>query len=267
MAAMQPTANKGAQAVPGLRGSKPCRLDLQDVPHGLVVALLAPHPDDFDAIGITMRKFHRNGNRIHLAVLSACSGVEDTFCSPPTLENKTAIRQQEQRNSCAFFGLPMEQLEFPALRLDTDGQPADVPENVTWIQGFLERTQADWVFLPHGNDTNSGHRQTWSMFRRAAALSPKPLTGWYNHDPKTIALRVDAVTVFEDEGVAWKGQLLRFHQSQHQRNLLRRGHGLDDRILEVNRRMAKELGFRNQFAEVFELEVFDPSRSADPQPG
>ena len=42
----------------------------------LRVAITAPHPDDFDAIAVTMRMLHRNGNTIDLAVLtSGMSGV------------------------------------------------------------------------------------------------------------------------------------------------------------------------------------------------
>lgn len=237
-------------------GPKPYRFDLLDLRADLVVAVLAPHPDDFDAIGVTLRRFHENGNAIHVAVLSACSGVEDSFCSPPTLEHKAAIRQREQRESCRFFGLPPDRLEFPVLTLDADSQPADEPGNVEVIQRTLARTRPDLVFLPHGNDTNSGHRQTWAMFRRAAAGLKRPLTACYNHDPKTISLRIDAVTPFDEEAAAWKGRLLRFHQSQQHRNWLRRGHGLDERILAVNRRTAGELGFTDRWAEAFELERF-----------
>jgi LmbE family N-acetylglucosaminyl deacetylase len=215
--------------------------------------VLAPHPDDFDAIGVTMRLFHENGNAIHVAVLSARSGVEDSFCSPPTLEHKAAIRQREQRESCRFFGLPPDRLEFPALGLDAEGQPAAEPGNVQLFRQILARTQPDLVFLPHGNDTNSGHRKTWAMFRHAAAGLKRPLTACYNHDPKTISLRIEAVTVFDEGRAAWKGQLLRLHQSQQHRNLRRRGHGLDERILAVNRQTAGELGFTGRWAEALEL--------------
>jgi hypothetical protein len=78
----------------------------------------------------------------------------------------------------------------------------------------------------------------------------------YNHDPKTISLRTDAVMLFDEPWAAWKGELLRFHRSQQHRNLLQRGHGLDQRILEVNRQMAARLGFPKQYAEAFEIEGF-----------
>jgi hypothetical protein len=49
--------------------------------------------------------------------------------------------------------------------------------------------------------------------------------------------------------------MLRFHDSQHQRNLRTRGHGLDDRILEVNRSVARELSLAHEYAEAFEVEL------------
>ena len=46
----------------------------------LRVVVLAPHPDDFDAIGISMRTLQENGNPIDVTVLtSGASGVEDDF--------------------------------------------------------------------------------------------------------------------------------------------------------------------------------------------
>ena len=238
-------------------GPKPCRLDLLELPPDLRVTVLAPHPDDFDAIGATMRKLHENGNPIHVAVLSACSGVEDSFCPVPTLEAKAAIRKQEQRESCRFFGLSEACLEFPRLTLDAEGQPAEDPENIGVIQDIVERSRADLVFLPHGNDTNAGHRQTYAMFRQAATrLGRRPVTGFYNHDPKTISARTDALMLFNEAWAAWKGELLRFHRSQQHRNLLRRGYGLDHRILDVNRQLAARLGFPGQHAEAFEIEDF-----------
>jgi len=244
-------------------GPAPCRLDRLQWPVRLRVVVLAPHPDDFDEIGVTLRRLHQNGNRIHLAVLSACSGVEDSFWSPPTSEVKAALRVQEQRDSCRFFGLSDGCLEFPPVRLDAEGQPADDPVNDRVFTEILHRERADVVFLPHGNDTNAGHRQTWTMFRRVARGLERPVTALYQGDPKTIALRADAIMVFGEELARWKGELLRHHRSQQHRNLLRRGKGLDRRILEVNRRDAEEWGYPDQYAEVFEIERFD-ALSSDP---
>jgi hypothetical protein len=82
------------------------------------------------------------------------------------------------------------------------------------------------------------------------------LVACLSRDPKTLAMRADLLTPFGAEAAAWKGELLRHHRSQHQRNLKARGHGIDARILEVNRASAGALGLQEEFAEVFELEPF-----------
>jgi hypothetical protein len=50
--------------------------------------------------------------------------------------------------------------------------------------------------------------------------------------------------------------MLRFHDTQQQRNLATRGSGFDARILEANRRFARELGLEARYAEVFEVESY-----------
>ncbi len=37
----------------------------------LRILVLAPHPDDFDAIGVSMRNFWKNGNPLYLAVATS----------------------------------------------------------------------------------------------------------------------------------------------------------------------------------------------------
>ena len=84
--------------------------------------VLAPHPDDFDEIGVTLRFFRDNGNPIFVAVVSSgASGVEDSFCTPPTIEKKAEVREQEQRRSCRFFGLQDTHLDFLRLTEDHNG--------------------------------------------------------------------------------------------------------------------------------------------------
>jgi hypothetical protein len=112
------------------------------------------------------------------------------------------------------------------------------------------------VFLPHWQDTNLGHQRIYSMFRQVATDSRYPLVAFLNRDPKTLRMRCDVFLEFVEETAEWKGELLRFHQSQHQRNLNQRGHGLDERILEVNRESAKLCSLSELYAEVFELEFF-----------
>jgi hypothetical protein len=62
---------------------------------------------------------------------------------------------------------------------------------------------------------------------------------------------------FGQEEADWKAELLRFHDSQHQRNLHTRGHGFDDRILDVNRAIALELSLPCEYAEAFEIELYN----------
>ena len=94
------------------------------------------------------------------------------------------------------------------------------------------------------------------MFRSVAAHLGRPLTACYVRDPKTIACRTDVYLGFDEAEASWKAELLRYHDSQHQRNLRTRGHGFDVRILDVNRHIARELNLSEQYAEVFELERF-----------
>ncbi len=58
----------------------------------------------------------------------------------------------------------------------------------------------------------------------------------------------------------WKAELLRCHRSQQVRGLNVRGHGLDERILRVNRAAAGRLAIDLPFAEVFALEEWRAGR-------
>jgi LmbE family N-acetylglucosaminyl deacetylase len=229
--------------------------------------MLAPHPDDFDAVGITMRCFRDNGNEIHLGVMSSsASGVEDDYDGPPpengsfsgplTNEAKSRIREREQKSSCHFFGLPDSHLTFLRLEEDNAGQPLENRDNFHRMKSYFDQVHAELIFLPHGNDTNTGHRRTWSMFRKIASEADHCVTGFYNRDPKTIAMRSDIYTVFNQRDAGWKRELLLFHQSQHHRNLKCRAHGFDDRIIDLNRRTGLEELQEDVFAEVFECEFW-----------
>jgi LmbE family N-acetylglucosaminyl deacetylase len=234
---------------------RPACLNSLAIPPDLRVAILAPHPDDFDAAGVTLRMFQRNGNRIELAVLtSGASGVEDSFCSPPLRAEKARVRENEQRASCRFFGLPPEQVAFLRLAEDETGELADRRENEQAIRRYLLEAAPQIVFLPHGNDTNRDHRLVWSLSRRTASELDLGVTAFLIRDPKTVAMRVDAYTAFDEEEADWKVRLLQFHRSQQQRNLNTRKKGFDDRILGVNKQAAMELRIPAPYAEAFELE-------------
>jgi LmbE family N-acetylglucosaminyl deacetylase len=221
------------------------------------LVVLAPHPDDFDAIGITLRFFRDNGNRIDVAVVtSGASGVLDEFFPGATAMAKAEIREKEQRASCQFFGLPESSLTFLRLKEDEQGHPRETGENVARVRQHLAARRPDLVFLPHGNDANAGHRRTYSIFHKIASEEVHPLVALLGRDPKTIQMRHDLYATFGPAEAEWKGQLLRFHQSQHHRNLKSRGHGIDDRILRLNRKIAEEMQGNAMYAEVFELEPY-----------
>jgi LmbE family N-acetylglucosaminyl deacetylase len=242
-----------------LSRNRPQYLNDLQLPGDLRVAVLAPHPDDFDAIGITLRYFRDRGNRIDVAVLtSGASGVENGFGGALTPAAKALVREDEQRASCRFFGLPEDWLTFLRLTEDEEGHPEESTANIERVGSYLLAKLPELVFMPHGNDSNPGHQRTYATFARVAREEGLAVLALLNRDPKTIAMRHDLCMVFNAEAAAWKGELLRFHQSQHQRNLNTRRHGFDERILSVNRRIAEELGRNGAYAEAFEFEGFGP---------
>lgn len=70
-------------------------------------------------------------------------------------------------------------------------------------------------------------------------------------------MRHDVYTVFGEKDAEWKSQLIQFHESQQQRNLNTRNHGLDERVLRVNREIAQDNLQMHTYAEAFEIEFFD----------
>jgi LmbE family N-acetylglucosaminyl deacetylase len=229
-----------------------------NLPKALRLVTVGPHPDDFDAMGVTMRFFHERGDAIRAVVCHTSSGVQDSFCSPPTLEVKQALREQEQRDSLRFFGLPETSVVFLDLCRDPsdNDQPFDCVDNQARLGQAILSFEPDLVFFPHGNDTNSGHRRIYAMVTRLLSASGRPVAAWLVRDPKTTSFRTDIFLAFDEAVASWKAELLRFHRSQHQRNLNTRGHGFDERILNVNRQLARELGLTEPYAEAFELKLF-----------
>ena len=234
----------------------PCSFRDLAVPSNWRVAVLAPHPDDFDAVGITLKLLRENGNPIALAVINTGSGVADSYRPGATRRDKARLRREEQENSLRFFGLAADRTTFLDLEMDGEDQPVDSQTNEQRVGDWLLPEEPDVVFLPHGNDTNTGHQNVYALFRTVVSRAERSLVALLNRDPKTIALRTDLYTPFGEDEAAWKGELLRFHDSQHRRNLQTRGHGFDDRILDENRRIASELSLDSEFAEAFEIETY-----------
>lgn len=224
----------------------------------LKMLVLAPHPDDFDAIAITLKYFQEIGNQILLLVLTGGStGVDESFLSHPTKENKEKVREKEQRHSLEYFGLPASNVRFLYLTEDINGDlKLDEACRLAIWQKF-EEFKPDAIFLPYGEDTNPSHRRTFTLARDIAKKSRKPILAFYNQDPKTIQIRQDAYIEFDENASFWKREMLRFHQSQQIRNLQTRGVGFDDRILNMNEELARQIKLNSEYAEGFQIELFD----------
>jgi LmbE family N-acetylglucosaminyl deacetylase len=234
------------------RAPTPLSLAQLALPTGLRVLVLAPHPDDFDAIAVTLQHLHRNGQDLHVAVLTAgANGVEDGWNGASSVEQKAALREEEQRASCRAFGLPADRLRFLRLWESVDGVRDDL-DHETLRQCVLEH-RPDLVFLPHGNDSNRTHRRTYDSFMSIAAQERLSLWACLNLDAKTLAMRPDLYVYFDETQADWKAGLLRMHRSQQERNLASRGIGFDQRVLNVNRDAAAKANGDQPYAEVFEL--------------
>lgn len=234
------------------------------IDRSLRLLVLAPHPDDFDAIGVTLRFLSGNGNPLQVVVACTSSGVPDSHGSGLTRAAMTRLREREQRDSARFFGLPEGNLTFLHLINGHDDQPVDAAENRDTLAGIVQQHAPDIVFMPHGNDTNSAHRAMHAMVTAVAQRVGRPRTLLLNRDPKTIAMRTDLYLPFGADEAAWKAELLRFHNSQQQRNLMTRGHGFDERILALNRQNAAALGLDAPYAETFETrQLAKPSEGED----
>lgn len=227
------------------------------IPIRLRVLVLAPHPDDFDAIGVTLRLLAENGNVIHVGVVRTGSGVQDEYQLGLSLEGKAMLREMEQRLSLGFFGLHEESLTFLDLERDETDQLKESPANFDSILSFVEECAPQIIFLPHGNDTNHAHRIMCTLARQVAARYGHPLALFFNRDAKTLGMRADLYLPFGDEMGEWKSILLRFHDTQQQRNLAMRGYGFDERVLALNRQISQELGLDAKYAEAFELEFYN----------
>ena len=240
-----------------VRDGTPQSLRELPLPRALRALVLAPHPDDFDEIGVTLRHLHRNGHSLDVGVVATGSGVEDAYRPGLTLADKTELRKQEQQRSLRFFGLPGKCLTFLSLANDSEDQPIDTPGNRSAVEAFVAAKAPDIVFLPHGNDTNRGHRVMYSLLKQVGQRLGPSFVMFLNRAPKTIGMRTDLYMPFDQDEAGWKAQLLRFHDSQHQRNLRTRKQGFDDRILNVNRAIARNLSLKWEYAEAFEIERLD----------
>jgi LmbE family N-acetylglucosaminyl deacetylase len=234
----------------------PMRLSDMALPVPLTVLVLAPHPDDFDAIGVSMRFLHQQGHSIHVAVLTTgASGVEDGWNGANDAAGKARLREAEQKKSCAFFGLPEGRLSFLHLWEQPEDAASGERDDERLRQHILS-IGPDCVFLPHGNDSNRTHRRTFDTFHSIATQENLSVLAFLNLDAKTVSMRSDVYMNFGESEAAWKAELLRLHLSQHERNLKTRGLGFDERVLRVNREAAFKGEVKKGYAEVFELNKY-----------
>ncbi len=234
---MGPITHRMNEARPSILGVDPGPWDR--VRHWLV---LAPHPDDFEVVAVTLRHFADAGGRLTLEVMSGgASGVEDVFAAG--WETKTSVRESEQRESCLRFGLAEGELHFHRLSEDSEGYMADSEENRVAVHALLDKHLPEGVILPHGNDSNADHRRAFRWFQTWRDGRENPPLALLARDPKNLGLRVDLLTPYDSERSAWKAALLRCHRSQHERNLRTRGIGFDERILGPDRAAGVPFGF------------------------
>jgi LmbE family N-acetylglucosaminyl deacetylase len=202
-----------------------------------VVALaLAPHPDDPDAIAVTLRLLADQGWEMHWAVVtSGWSGVRDDFCGPDR-RMKAETRMAEQRESARLFGLPEDRLRFLETRDTDEGELARTDDNQRLVTSLLDTLQPDVVLLPHRKDSNPTHRLVYEWFAEWADSITRPLLALGNEDPKSVDFHPNVEVVFGEEEALWKASLLECHRSQSARNQATRGITFAERILGMNRR-------------------------------
>ena len=225
-------------------------------PACLKVLVLAPHPDDFDAIGVTMKYLQESGHDIHVAVSVTGSGIDEEFGAGMSLKDRQDCRMREQQSSLRFFGLPRNRLHFLRLNNEADDQLAEDEENRQALAAVVNEIRPDLLFAPHGNDTNRAHRAMYALACRIAQDADWPVALLLNRDAKTVEMRTDFYLDFDEDMAQWKGRLLRFHDSQQQRNLKVRGYGFDERVLRLNRAIAQELQTGLPYAAAYEVRLF-----------
>ena len=242
--------------------------------------VLSPHPDDPDAVAVSLREFDDAGCRIRYAITGgAHGGMTDEYArvqarkagvKPGRLEKwKAELRQREQIASARESGIVDGDVVFlKNVEEDELGDMREVPENARLVARLLKDEDPDMVMMPYGNDSNTGHRSVFNVFREVApgvvVERGRPILALYNRDPKTISINEQLVVPFDGEAARWKASLLSLHDSQQQRNLEVRGYGLDERILRLNREIQTELQsmviepWKDEclYAESFQLELF-----------
>lgn len=214
-----------------------CAVLTKPEPWGRGVALsLAPHPDDPDAVAVTLRLLAQHGWDLRwVIVTSGWSGVQDDFVGPG-VEAKINARMEEQRASAKLFGLSDDRLSFLRLAETDSGELEDTPANQQRLREVLDAIRPDLVILPHRYDTNATHRRVYEWLASWAEGQDRPILALGNEDPKTLDFQPNVQVCFDQETARWKASLLECHRSQSVRNQATRGITFAERILSVNRR-------------------------------
>ncbi len=210
---------------------------------------LAPHPDDPDAVAVTLKLLERNGWNLYWAILtSGWSGVPDHCCGRER-DAKALVRTSEQIASARLFGLPEERLLFLGLSENNAGDLAWTDRNYEKFNSLLGDIDPSVVILPHGNDSNATHRMVYEWFAEWAEEWNSPVLGLGNEDPKSQHFSPNTEALFGEQEAHWKGSLLECHRTQSLRNQATRGMTFAERILGMNHRAAADEG---SYSERFE---------------
>ena len=192
------------------------------------------------------------------------SGVTDGYNGAVTDNDKRQLRQREQLASCRLFGPDAfgqnaERIHFLKLSKSDSGSFYVTAENCQQIVDQIRWSGAGILILPHGHDSNKTHQFCAELVVQACKEMDWRGEIWFNRDEKTLAMRDDLFITFDQDKANWKAQLLRAHQSQQHRNQETRGHGFDERVLQMNARTADSLGLSSTqpfYVESFEIQRF-----------
>ena len=221
----------------------PSSLDAINLKSGGTAHVLAPHPDDFDAIAVTCKFLQSLQWRIVLSVMTGGeNGVADGYEGVTGPVEKRDLRRQEQKNSCSAFGLDHQQLNFLDLDHDETGVLEFNKANSARINTELDGSNPDLLLMPHFSDSNRTHQICAALVIYTLCQKRRSLQIWFNRDEKTVKMQDELYMAFDESQAHWKAGLLRLHASQQHRNLQTRGVGFDERVLEMNRRTAISLG-------------------------
>jgi len=226
-----------------------------DWPSGLSMLVLAPHPDDFDSIGVTLKYLCKSGHNLHAAIIVTGSGIDDIDGAGMSIRDREKLREREQANSLHFFGLPETDYQFLNMDNADDEQLINNEKNRRLVMEIVRQVKPDLIFMPHENDTNRAHRAMVELASQVVEKLDWPIALMLNRDNKTLDMKTDLYLAFDEEEAEWKRKLLRFHNSQQQRNLRSRGYGFDDRVLSQDRANAQELQISQPYAEVYEMRL------------